>query len=82
MSRLALKTMQSGEETSLRPYLCYVHRPARSIADLTLIVCEKRDLERKVEALTAEWPSFTCIEVYDGEHRVLARHGAGEDVAA
>ena len=73
---VATYTLAMATRDDLKPYLCYIHRAGRSIAELTVIACEnERCLARAVDAMGMTAADFLRIEVYDGERRVMVRHG-------
>ena len=59
-----------------KPYLCYVHRENRNIADLMLLLCESdRAVGPALDALLAG-ERFLRAEVFDRDRRVLVKHGS------
>jgi hypothetical protein len=59
-------------------YFCYIHRPARAVADLKILNCTgKAELDRRLVELTADYPSAR-VEVFQGERlvRVIERPAA------
>ena len=65
-----------SKDAELKPYLCYIHRAGRSVADLTLVVCESdRAVAPAIDRLRLQEHEFVRIEVYDRERRVMVRHG-------
>ena len=62
---------------NLKPYLCYVHRPDRRLADLAVITCGgDREVPAALDAALEDWPRFTRVEIYDGDRKVLTRRPA------
>jgi hypothetical protein len=66
-----------GARGPMKPYLCYVHRPDRRLADLAVLTCrEDAELPDALDAVLQDWPAHTRVDVYDGQRRVLSRYGS------
>ena len=61
-------------------YICFIHRPGRPTPDLTVIACERHQVDEKVRQLARHWPVFSHAEVFDGDQPVMTLDGAGAKV--
>jgi hypothetical protein len=60
----------------VKPYLCYVHRQDRPLSDLAVVTCAREDdVRAAVEAVLESWPSFTRVDVYDRDRRIMSLPG-------
>jgi hypothetical protein len=67
----------------VKPYLCYVHRQDRPLSDLAVVTCDSEDdVRAAVEAVLDTWPSFTRVDVYDSERRIMTLPGRSQAPAA